>query len=126
MFQPLNLLGPELDICSPADVCFLCTSSVLCRGRQKGAGPAGTGEGDGCASLDKGAKLARGSRAGQGTVGSEKEKADVSWLVFPSEDGVSMCGAVDQEWVGVEKEAMGSNPALRACSEPSAVLGTGV
>lgn len=53
---------------------------------------------------------------------------DVPWVVFPSEDRVSICGAINH-WEGVEKEATDRNLTSnshfwKACYEPGTVLRT--
>lgn len=73
-------------------------------------------------------------RAGPGISGlgrRERLPMDVPWPVCPSENPVSICEVMDQDWMGVEEEAMGRNPASnspfrRACCEPGTGLGTGM
>lgn len=54
---------------------------------------------------------------------------DVPWPVCPSENPGSICEVTGQDWMGLEKEAMGRNPASnspfwRAYCEPGPGLAT--
>lgn len=52
---------------------------------------------------------ARHSRAKEGVRRRSLLPMDVPRVVFPSEDELSKCGAINQDWEGVEKEAMDRN-----------------
>lgn len=106
--DPISEAGP---VYRQGSVCYAPTQSSAGKG-EKGQAQQGFGRGVFAPVWTR--EPGPPERAGQGLSGVGRRKPlpmNVPWVLCPSADPVSMCEVVKQDWMAVEKEALGRNPA---------------